>query len=105
MYGGAQGVRDLGLLEAALFRPQSGYYRDVIAEASALWESLVQNHPFVDGNKRVAFAAMYTFLLLNEITLTADSNQAWDFISRLHEEKAFKFERLDNWLRENTQSI
>ena len=61
-YGGAYGVRDTGQLEAALSRPQSGYYEDVIAEAAALWESLSQNHPFVDGNKRTAFAAMYTFL-------------------------------------------
>ena len=105
MYGGAEGVRDLGQLEAALFRPQSGYYRDIIAEAAALWESLAQNHPFVDGNKRVAFASMYTFLLLNEIALTAASDLAWNFISRLYEQGEFTFERLDDWLRENTRSI
>ena len=103
MFGGAEGVRDLGQLEAALFRPQSGYYRDVIAEAAALWESLAQNHPFVDGNKRVAFASMYTFLLLNGIALTADSDLAWNFISRLYEEGEFRFEHLDDWLRKNTQ--
>lgn len=61
-YGGSAGVRDLGLLEAALFRPQTGYYADLIEEAAALWESLAQNHPFIDGNKRTAFAATYTFL-------------------------------------------
>ncbi len=55
-YGGAHGVRDPGLLEAALFRPQTGYYADLIEEVAALWESLAQNHPFIDGNKRVAFA-------------------------------------------------
>ena len=60
-YGGSPGVRDPGLLEAALFRPQTGYYADLIEEAAALWESLAQNHPFIDGNKRVAFAATYTF--------------------------------------------
>ena len=65
-YGGASGVRDRGLLEAALFRPQTGYYADLIEEAAALWESLSQNHPFIDGNKRTAFAAMYTFLAINE---------------------------------------
>ena len=54
-YGGSHGVRDMGLLEAALFRPQTGYYADLIEEAAALWESLGQNHPFIDGNKRVAF--------------------------------------------------
>ncbi len=60
-YGGGEGIRDPGLLEAALFRPQTGYYRTLIEEAAALWESLSQNHPFVDGNKRTAFAATYVF--------------------------------------------
>ena len=56
-YGGAAGVRDPGQLDAALFRPQTGYYADTIAEAAALWESLSQNHPFVDGNKRTAMVS------------------------------------------------
>ena len=56
-YGSTQGVRDQGLLEAALFRPQTGYYADLIEEAGALWESLARNHPFIDVNKRTAFAA------------------------------------------------
>ena len=51
-YGGSHGVRDQGLLEAALFRPQTGYYADLIEEAAALWESLAQNDAFIDGNKR-----------------------------------------------------
>ena len=79
-YGGAEGVRDPGQLEAALFRPQSGYYADVIAEAAALWESLSQNHPFVDGNKRTAFAATFTFLAINGVDLTADADEAWTFL-------------------------
>ena len=64
-YGGSPGVRDRGLLEGALFRPQTGYYSSLIEEAAALWESLSQNHPFVDGNKRTAFATAYTFLVIN----------------------------------------
>jgi death-on-curing protein len=48
-------------LEAALFRPQTGYYGDVVAEAAAMMESLAINHPFVDGNKRIAFAAADVF--------------------------------------------
>lgn len=56
-FGGAPGIRDAGLIEAALARPQSGYYRDLIEEAAALWESLTMNHGFIDGNKRVGFAA------------------------------------------------
>ena len=60
-YGGTSGVRDLGALESALYRPQSGYYQDIIQEAAALMESLAINHPFVDGNKRVAFAVTDVF--------------------------------------------
>ncbi len=71
-YGGAPGVRDRGALEAAVFRPQSGYYGDVVEEAAALLESLLINHPFVDGNKRVAFAACDVFLRLNWRRLQAD---------------------------------
>ena len=105
VYGGPEGVRDLGQLEAALFRPQSGYYPDIIAEAAALWESLSQNHPFVDGNKRTAFASVYTFLLLNGIELTADSDSAWNSLSELYRKGEFRYERLDEWLRENTRSV
>ena len=60
-YGGGHGLRDLGLLEAAVFRPQTGHYRSLTDEAAALWEGLSQNHPFVDENKRTAFASTYVF--------------------------------------------
>ena len=85
-YGGSHGVRDYGLLEAAIFRPQSGYYQDIIAEAAALWHSLSQNHPFFDGIKRVVFATTYTFLAINRIEIVADANQIWDFLDTNYEE-------------------
>ena len=100
-YGGSPGVRDPGLLEAALFRPQTGYYAGLIEEAAALWESLSQNHPFIDGNKRVAFAATYTFLAINGMRITADAEAAYDFIARLYEANEFTFENLVTWLRDN----
>ena len=98
-YGGSQGVRDPGLLEAALYRPQTGYYADLIEEAAALWESLAQNHPFIDGNKRAAFAATYTFLAINHARLTADAQEAYDFVAALYEANQFNFDRLVPWLR------
>jgi death-on-curing protein len=98
-YGGANGVRDLGLLEAALFRPQTGYYADLIEEAAALWESLAQNHPFVDGNKRCAFAATYTFLAINGGQITVGPAEAFAFISGLYETHTFDFAHLTPWLR------
>lgn len=98
-YGGSQGVRDHGLLEAALYRPQTGYYADLIEEAAALWESLAQNHPFIDGNKRTAFAATYAFLAINGARLTADALEAYDFVSALYEANLFTFDKLVPWLR------
>lgn len=100
-YGGSRGVRDMGLLEAALFRPQTGYYADLIEEAAALWESLGQNHPFIDGNKRVAFACAYTFLAINGMQITASSDQTFQFIHGLYEKMTFTFGELVAWLRLN----
>lgn len=102
-YGGARGVRDHGLLESALYRPQTGYYADLIEEAAALWESMAQNHPFIDGNKRTAFAATYTFLAINGALLTADAGDACLFIAGLYEKGAFHFDSLVPWLRRNVQ--
>jgi death on curing protein len=101
-YGGSFGLRDVGQLESALFRAQSGYYADIIGEAAALWESLSQNHPFIDGNKRTAFACTYTFLVINGIEITADSEQIFDFAINLYESNHFRLEALEPWLRNNT---
>src|ERR1700688_676892 len=98
-YGGSHGVRDQGLLEAALYRPQTGYYADLIEEAAALWESLGQNHPFIDGNKRTAFAATYTFLAINGARLTANAQQTYVFVAALYEANQFNFNKLVPWLR------
>ncbi len=74
-YGGADGVRDMGAVEAAVFRPQCGYYDDIIQEACALFESLLMDHPFADGNKRTAFAACDVFLRINGIHLHATAEE------------------------------
>lgn len=103
-YGGGQGVRDQGLLEAALYRPQTGYYPDLIEEAAALWESLAQKHPFIDGNKRTAFAATYTFLAINGFRLEADAEKTYALIAGLYADNQFSFPHLADWLRANTQA-
>ena len=100
-YGGIHGLRDQGLLEAALFRPQTGYYADLIEEAAALWESLSQNHAFLDGNKRIAFAATYTFLAINGAQLAADPEETYAFLSALYETHQFHFDQLVRWLRDH----
>jgi death on curing protein len=99
-YGGAPGLRDAGALESALHRPQTGYYDTIIHEVAALLESLVQNHPFVDGNKRVAFAAADVFLRINGYSITADSKAIYEYVLKLFEERAFDMEHLVPWLQE-----
>src|SRR5438132_13405383 len=79
-YGGAPGLRDVGALESALHRPQTGYYDTLVHEAAALLESLLQNHPFADGNKRVAVAVVDVFLRLNGYSITARSKAIDDHL-------------------------
>jgi death-on-curing protein len=99
-YGGAPGVRDAGALESALHRPQTGYYETIVHEAAALLESLVQNHPFVDGNKRVAFAVADVFLRINGYSIAADSKPIFDRMMQFFEAHAFDMEHLVPWLQE-----
>jgi death-on-curing protein len=98
VFGGAEGIRDPGLIEAALYRPQTGYCADEIAQAAALWESFAMNHPFVDGNKRVAFAVTETFLAINGIAITADSNAIYRFIIKNLEAGTFRYDPIVAWL-------
>ena len=101
-FGGSSGLRDRGALESALARPRSGYYQDIIQEAAALWESLSQNHPFIDGNKRVAITLTAAFLKVNGYQLEFDDLNAYAFLMRLYESGNLKFNELEAWLREHT---
>jgi len=100
-FGGSIGVRDRGALESALTRPQSGYYDDLIQEAAALWESLSQNHPFVDGNKRVAVTVTAAFLRVNGYRLAFDDLEAFSFLVGLYETGTLRFKELEVWLRQH----
>ncbi len=100
-FGGSLGVRDRGALESALARPQSGYYSDIIQEAAALWESLSQNHPFVDGNKRVAVTVTAAFLKINGYRLAFNDGDAFAFLMSLYETGSLRFRELEQWLREH----
>ena len=98
-FGGRPGVRDLGLLESALFRPQTGYYQDLAGTATALFESLLMNHPFIDGNKRVAFFATDVFLRLNGWKFGVQAEEAHAFLMGLFEEGQCDFDHLLPWVR------
>jgi len=104
-YGGIDGVRDSGLLESAVFRPQTGYYNNVAEEATALMESLANNHPFLDGNKRVAFATAHTFLLVNGFDLAVDPTSAFEFIMRSISRGEFRFAQILTWITDHVVEV
>jgi death on curing protein len=100
-FGGSLGVRDPSALEAALARPQTGYYDDLIQEAAALWESLSQNHPCVDGNRRVAVTVTVAFLRANGYRVEFNDLDAYSFLIGLYESGRVQFAELEVWLREH----
>jgi death-on-curing protein len=104
-YGGTDGIRDSGLLESAVFRPQTGYYNSVAEESAALMESLANNHPFLDGNKRIAFAAAHTFLLVNGFDLAVDSISAFDFVMLSISSGEFRFAQILKWINDHIVEV
>ena len=100
-FGGTPGIRDKGLLESALYRPQTGYYADIAELAAALFESLILNHAFVDGNKRVAFFITDTFLRLNGWKLSVEAEPAHAFIVGMLERGDCSLETLLPWIRDS----
>ena len=97
-FGGSHGLRDRGRLEAAIFRPQTGYYNSLAEEAAALMESLANNHAFVDGNKRISFAATDTFLRINGFFLDVEPVPARDFITEAMGKGEFRFGLILDWI-------
>jgi death-on-curing protein len=97
-FGGIHGLRDQGLLEAAIFRPQNGYYDDLIHEAAALMESLGSNHAFLDGNKRISLAATDTFLRINGYHLELEPIAAHKFITESISKRKFRIGQIREWL-------
>lgn len=102
-FGGADGVRDLGALESAVFRPQTGYYDDAIGEAAALLESLIQIHPFLDGNKRTAVAAADVHLRMHGLELGGDSTEHHQVIIGLMVAGDLEWKAIDAWLRRSVE--
>ena len=103
--GGSAGLRDVGALASAIMRPQIGYYDNLIEEAAALMESLAMNHPFIDGNKRIAFAVTDTFLRMNGSFIACDSLVTYDHFMKLFETNSFRFAELREWLEDNVKPL
>lgn len=98
-------MRDLGLLESALMRPQTGYYKSLSMEAAALMQSLMQNHAFVDGNKRVAFACTAIFLRINGYKLKVSANDGESFIIQKIIKQKADIQTITEWLESHMVHI
>lgn len=104
-FGGSKGVRDLGLLESALIRPQTGYYDTLSMQAAALLQSLCQNHCFVDGNKRVAFAGTAIFLRMNGYRLPVKADDGELFLVEEVIQKRVTIEVIAAWLENHMKKV
>lgn len=104
-FGGKDGVRDLGLLESALMRPQTGYYKTLSLEAAALLQSLCQNHSFIDGNKRVAFATTAIFLRMNGYRLKMNPDLGEKFLIERVIKKKIDIDEIATWLEKQMVAV
>ena len=100
-FGGTPGLRDMGLLESALFRPQTGYYEDLAQMSAALFESLISNHAFLDGNKRAAYFICDVFLRLNGWKLNVNPDDGYTFIVGSLEDGLCDFDHLLPWIQQH----
>ncbi|MFZ0276507.1 MAG: type II toxin-antitoxin system death-on-curing family toxin [Candidatus Sulfotelmatobacter sp.] len=105
MFGGLHGVRDKGGIEAAVFRPQTGYYNSLEEEAAALMESLGNNHGFLDGNKRIAFTAADVFLRRNGFYIEVEAATGYEFVNGSMERREFRFAQILAWIGRHCKAL
>lgn len=108
-FGGSHGLRDLNLLISAISRPQTTFggndlYPTMYLKAAALMHSLIMNHPFVDGNKRIAVVSVARFLFINGFKIKVSNKELVDNVMKI-ESKKWDIEKLAEWLEENAKKI
>ncbi|MEO5648708.1 MAG: type II toxin-antitoxin system death-on-curing family toxin [Ginsengibacter sp.] len=108
-YGGSMGVRDLNGLESALARPFQTFggedlYPDFFAKAAAIAESIIINHPFIDGNKRTGYVLMESILRYANVKIIADDELLYNFMISISTGEK-RFDDIVKWLKNNTQKI
>lgn len=106
LYGGLHGVRDLGLLKAAVGRPQMSVmledaYSTIFDKAAALFHSIIKNHPFLDGNKRTSLFSAVLFLEYNGWEVKFKTREAVEFTLRAHNDN-WDIEQIASWLKEHS---
>lgn len=104
-FGGSKGIRDKALLESALSRQFATFnnkdlYSTPVEKASAILESIVINHPFVDGNKRTAYTLMRLILLENELDLVASQDEKYNFVISISTGE-YRLEEIKKWIQTN----
>lgn len=107
-YGGSSGIRDMGMLESAANRPFATFggedlYSNIFLKAGAFIQSIVKNHPFIDGNKRTAFSGSIAFLLANGVFISVNTNQAVNFMLKVANEN-LSVDEIALWLKKNTKN-
>lgn len=108
-YGGSHGIRDLGLIQSAIARPQSSFggddlYPNILDKAAALFHSLMFNHAFVDGNKRTTIVSTARFLSMNGFELDVSEKEFVAFPLRV-ENKHLSIEEISNWLQKHSKKV
>lgn len=108
-FGGKNNIRDTALLESALNRPFANFdgidlYPSIIEKAAAVAESIIKNHPFHDGNKRIGFLILISILNKNNLDIDTNENNIYDFVIAIAEGK-LDFDAIVSWLKNNTISI
>jgi death-on-curing protein len=106
-FGGAKGIRDKELLESSISRPFQTFdgqelYPHVIDKAAAIFESLITNHPFKDGNKRTAYVLMRLFLKNNEFDIYANEDEKYRFVIQAASGE-LRFDQIKSWIENNTK--
>jgi death-on-curing protein len=104
-FGGAKGIRDKGTFESAIGRPFQTFdgkdlYPDPVDKAAAIFESIVSNHPFVDGNKRTAYVLMRLILKRNQLDIEVDQDIKYDFVIKAAKGE-LTFDKIKTWIRNN----
>ncbi len=104
-FGGAKGIRDKGLLESSINRPFQTFdgqelYPDPVDKAAAIFESIITNHPFVDGNKRTAYVLMRLMLKSNNIDIQLGQDDKYDFVIKAASGQV-TFDQIKTWIKDN----
>lgn len=107
LYGGSFGIRDIGLIQSAITRPQASFdgtdlYPDIFLKASALFHSLMFNHAFIDGNKRTTISVTARFLAINGYELNTSDEEFVAFPLRV-ENNHLSLEDIASWFEQNTK--